>query len=453
MRKIRFMAEEFFRNFQKSLFKNILLMAVFSISLIMAVIMCSYYLDMGDRYEESVQHIEDDRWYSLNFIMADYECNQLPNTFTTVKGCRNMMDYYEELSSSEEYPFFSLNDAQTVYMRDSDLNDFFGENDYSVFLSEEQKDSVNGNFGDDDEVCLSWCFQGAQVDLGAYRMFGFRTVEGEGFTEENMTIRQASDDIPILLGNDYLGVVEVGSRVDIDYWGHVYPCRVAGILERGLTLPPFGKMKSASLTSMDSKIIFPHGIRVLEDPVNVDEIKRYAYNDYMAVEDATVILPDGKEERDLAEMFRDVGEKHGIPPAQAAGTSVGMNLFRKESAASVRNLMILTIALLCFAFYGLFVTFYDKIQSNSRIYGIYLMNGCSISMILVPCLLEVAAILLPTALVGRMVFTSENFMGFPVDKTLRYVYLFAGAAYIVGAGFLTYLMRGVDTEHLIRQKD
>ena len=451
MRRIRFIGEEFLRSFQKSLFKNMLLMAMFSISFVMAVLMCSYYFDIGDRYEETTQHIEDSTWYSLNYIMADYESNKVPDSFTTVAGCRNMMAFYEEISSLEQYPFFSLKDDQSVYIRDADLAGFVGGHDYAGFLQEDQREAACGYFTED-ETCLLWCFQGAQIDLPAYRMFGLRTVEGEGFTEENMTIWRASDSIPILLGNDYQGIVEVGTAIDISYWGYAFPCRVAGILERGLSLPPFGKM-DMSMTSMDSRIVFPHGIRIREQPVNVDDIRRYAFNDYIAVEDGTVRLADGMEVSDLVGTYRDIGEKYGIPPAQVVGTSVGMDLFRRESAASVRNLLILTVALLCFTFYGLFVTFYDKIQSNRRNYGIYLMNGCSLSMILIPCLLEVAVILLPAVFVGRTVFTVENMGVLPVEVTVRAIYPLAGAAFLVGAGFLTYLMRGVDTEQLIRQKE
>ena len=450
MRKISFFIEEFLRSFQKSLFKNILLMAMFSISFVMGVLMCSYYLDMGDRYKDTTQHIGDSTWHSLNIVMADYESNRISDSFTTVAGCRNMMDYYEEISSSEEYPFFSVNDSQSVIMRDTDIADFFGGEDYINFLDEEEPAY---SFYTEDEQCLMWWLKGAQVDLGAYRMFGLRTVEGEGFTEENMVIQKASDSIPILLGNDYRGIIEVGTTVDINCWGYVYPCRVIGILERGSSLPPYGKMNMAP-TSMDSRIILPHGIRVVGDAANVDEIARYAFNDYIAVEDGVVCLPDGDKLINMIAAFRDVGEKYGLPPAQIVGTSVGMDIFRKESDASVRNLLVLTVALLGFAFYGLFVTFYDKIQSNKRIYGIYLMNGCSLSMILLPCLMEIAVILVPAIFIGRYVFLSADNMGsFPVEATVRVVYFFVGIAFLAGAAFITYLMRGVDTEHLIRQKE
>ena len=52
MGKIKFMAEEFFRSFRKNLFKNVLLMAMFSTSMVMTVLMGSYYLDLEERHPE-----------------------------------------------------------------------------------------------------------------------------------------------------------------------------------------------------------------------------------------------------------------------------------------------------------------------------------------------------------------------------------------------------------------
>ena len=116
-------------------------------------------------------------------------------------------------------------------------------------------------------------------------------------------------------------------------------------------------------------------------------------------------------------------------------------------------MMILTTVLSCFTFYGLFVTFYDKIQSNRRVYGIYLMNGCPMGLLLLPCLLEIAVILLPAVFASRYVFTADSVGGGDVQVVLGAAYGLAGAAFLVGAGFLFYLMRGVDTERLIRQKE
>ncbi len=108
-------------------------------------------------------------------------------------------------------------------------------------------------------------------------------------------------------------------------------------------------------------------------------------------------------------VFQDVGKEFELPPVHVVGTTMGVNLLRKESVASIRILLILSATLFCFTLYGIFITFYDKIQSNSRIYGIYLMNGCSLGMILISAsALEIAVILMPGVLVSRFVFVREG---------------------------------------------
>ena len=130
------------------------------------------------------------------------------------------------------------------------------------------------------------------------------------------------------------------------------------------------------------------------------------------------------------------------------GVSMGLTLLRAETVSSIRIMLILTIALLCFTLYALFVTFYDKIQSNRRVYGIYLINGCSLTMILLPCLL-------PAIFFSRYVFTDNNLGGVGIDTEfiLRTAYTMVGIAFLIGAAFVLWLMRGVDTERLVRQKD
>lgn len=71
MRKIKFITEEFFRSFHKSLLKNLLLMAMFSISHVMMVIMASYYFDLGDRYLGSTQQLGDRIWCPLELMSSE----------------------------------------------------------------------------------------------------------------------------------------------------------------------------------------------------------------------------------------------------------------------------------------------------------------------------------------------------------------------------------------------
>lgn len=447
MRKIRFMVEEFFRSFRKGFLKNLLLMAMFSISLVMAVIMGAYYFDMGDRYTDATKQVEDSTWCDLELMTENY--SEIENSFTTVSGCQNMMDYYETLRSSENCPIISL-DTPIIYMKEDDIKGFFGDRSYVNFQSEEQRESLATDFGDDG-TCNVLNMKCAQVDLGAYRYFGLRTQEGEGFTEQNMRLRHVSDPIPILLGNDYKGIIEPGSELDIWCWNFVYTCRVTGILEKGATLP--SRQGDVDVCQLDSMVLFPFGIQLTEPAETVDQIKKYANLSYLGLEFGIAQIKNGSM-REQTAVFRDAGKEFGLPAVQMVGTSMGVSLLRNESAASIAIMLILSVTLSCFTLYGIFITFYDRIQSNSRIYGIYLMNGCSMGMIMIPLLAEIAVILVPAVLLGRFLFLQVGVNAdYQPEAVMRIVYMSAGLVFAAGAGFVAFLMRGVDTERLIRQKD
>lgn len=449
MSKIRFMAEEFFRSFQKSLLKNLLLMAMFSISLVMAVLMSSYYLDLGEREQDWGQQLDDGSiWYNLEINRDDTE---IFNTFHTVKGCQNMMDYYERLRSSEKYPIFSAFTQQSMDVREEEFKQLFGDRDYNRFLTEDCVQPLQGYVGD--EVYSLFNIKCVQLDYRAYNMFGLRTAEGEGLTEENRVLDRASDAIPIVLGSEYKGIISVGQTIQMYFAEYSYPCRVAGILEPGSQCPEDGSVKGG-IVPLDAYVIFPYGIQVKEKVQTTEEVQRYAFLADVALDNGYILIPDSGKVKEIVNELRDIGQEYELPPVRVTSTPMGLNLLRKESAAKIRILFILTVTIIGFTFYGLFITFYDKIQSNKNTYGIYLMNGCSLGLVLLPCLLEIAVILFPAVLVSRSIFTYENVgIGVNLDVILRTVYEFAGAAFFIGAGFILCVMRGVDTERLVRQKE
>lgn len=447
MRKLRCIVEEFFRSFQRSLFKNLLLMPMFAISLVMSIIMCSYYFDIGERYSETIQQIGDSSWYTLQYE----DSGEIFNTFLTAKGCQNMLDYYDTFCYSGKFNIFSVASWQQINMRDADIQDLLGEQDFTNFLDPERKESFVGQFSEE-EVCKMWSLRSVQLDAKAYKILGLRTVEGNGFTEENTVLASGAETIPIILGNDYQGKIEIGDVFEIAFGFYAYPCKVVGIMEKGAEFPEMGNI-SNGMFCLDSYILFPYGIQIQNPVSDVKVLEKYAFLDYVALDNGFVQVSDEKQIDKLVNEFQEVSEEYGLEPIRIMETSMGINLLREESATSIRVLLILTLALLCFTFYGLFVTFYDKIQANSRVYGIYLANGCSLGMILVSCLLEIVVILLPGILLSRYLFTVENMCYYNMDEILRMVYTFTGVVFWVGGIFVAVILKGVDTEHLLRQKE
>lgn len=451
MGKIRFMAEEFFRSFRKNLFKDLLLMVIFSICFLMVVLLGSYYLDLGERDSDSAQYYEENGiWYKAGLEFFNDE-NEVLSNLDTISGCRKVMSYYEKVRNMENHPLMSVMTAQTMLMKESVVTEKFGDKNYKRFVND-NRDSFMAYFGD--EGCSVLEMRSAQLDFRAYGLYGLKTEEGEGFTAANTTLKYGSDAIPVILGNEYKGIFSVGDRIDICMAGteYVYPCRVAGILEAETQIPEYGYY-TQDMVLLDNYIIFPYGIFVQESArTKLEEIKKYAFLDIVALENSSVQVGDEKEFNELVLSYRDMGIESDLPPIRLYEAPMGLDLLRKESAFSVRVMLILTITLSGFVFYSLFVAFYDKIQSGKRTYGVYLMNGCSVGMILLPCILETAVILLPALLVCRWVFTNVG-MDTNIQAIMRVGYCVVGISFLLSSVFLVFLMKGVNTEHLIRQKD
>ena len=85
MSRVRIVVEEFFRSFKKSILENVILMVTFSISIIMAVIMCSYYFDLGDRYSMMTQNVGNSVWYCMD-LMTESD-SEITGSLTTASGC------------------------------------------------------------------------------------------------------------------------------------------------------------------------------------------------------------------------------------------------------------------------------------------------------------------------------------------------------------------------------
>ena len=450
MSRVRIVVEEFFRSFKKSILENVIMMVTFSISIIMAVIMCSYYFDLGDRYSMMTQNVGNSVWYCMD-LMTESD-SEITGSLTTASGCRNMMHYYDKLTSMEDYPVVSINTQQGVFARAKDIDNYFGDRDYTLFQTEWQTGAFMSSFGKD-ESCKVVNLQSAQVDLNAYRFFGLKVQEGEGFTEQNMKIDTASNSIPIVLGSNYKGIVEIGAVIDLSYWDRVYPCKVVGILEQGATLPDNGNVNIPQPCNLDFQILFPFGIQVSNESGEVDKLEKYAYLDYISLQNGMFQIDKHASMKDVVQMLRSTGAEHNLPPVYLVGVSMGVELLRKESKANIGIMSVMSIVLAFFVFYGIVVTFYNKIQVNSRTYGIFLMNGCSVKMILASCLIEIAVILLPAFLISNRVFSVIGDGVFHVDVVMRNVICFILVIFLVSAGFVTYMLRGVDTEYLIKQKE
>ncbi|MBE5938503.1 MAG: hypothetical protein E7265_10805 [Lachnospiraceae bacterium] len=452
MGKINFIFNEFFRSFQKGLIKNILLMIMFSICIIMVVLMSSYYLDLGEREDYIASNYDENgTWYNIS--IEDIDCFEFEKYLSTTKGSQNVMNYYEKICNIESHPIMSVNTTQNILLIEDECKKLMSDEKMRMFQPFDSNGSIGGEI---DGVSATYkIFKSAQFDANAYEYFGLKTSMGEGFTPDNTTLNNAMEEIPIVLGSNYTGLIDVGKklRIAIDGSDYLFNCKVVGILEAGTRVYDFGK-SDQELISLDSYIVFPYGIHLDFETDDNDILARYSYLNYRALWNSQIILSYNTEFREMVELFGELGREYNLPPLTLTGASMGQKLFRKETAGSIKIMLIISVCLVCFTLYSLFMMIYNKIRSNQEIYGIYLMNGCSTSMILIPFMMEIGVIIIPSLLVSRYLFREEMFMMyFNCDAILNAVYLLIVIAYLLGVLFLFCLMRNVDTELLIKKGD
>ena len=111
------------------------------------------------------------------------------NSLQTASGCQNMMDYYGALCHSREHPILTTY-RKEILLEEGEMEALFGEHDFGSFLQEGMGESFSV-FDMQGGTCLVWSLRAYAVNAGAYRQLGLKAVEGEGFTEESLSIRSA----------------------------------------------------------------------------------------------------------------------------------------------------------------------------------------------------------------------------------------------------------------------
>lgn len=451
MCRLIFIFEEFVRSVQNSIVKNILLMSMFSLSIVMMVLMTSYYFQLDQKYELVSCDIDDTEWYNITIDEEDdMEFNEV---LKTVSGCKRVMNYYDDIVS-QNTNLISLNTYQEVYIKKSDLTNWFGDKQFIDYLIEYNSEAIKIYWDEDTmDVQDVYAMKSIQIDIRAFDKMGLLVYEGEKFSEGNIKLQKSTDYIPVILGSDYRDIISIGQIMEIKHLSYNYKCKVIGYLEEGVTIPRNGDRYDSNIR-LDNYIVMPYGVTVNEIPDNDKEIEKFACFNYNALYNSNINILKNNGMKEQIDKFRVIANKYSLPSLRILGAAVGLDLFRKESAENVNIMFTFSLVLLFFTLYSFFVSFYDKIKSNCRVYGIYLVNGCSLSLIVVSFMIELLFLFLPPVFICNYILSMED-VGIAVDTNSIMVAteVIGGIFYIIGVLFIVFLLKGTDTEQLIRCKE
>lgn len=451
MSKLEFIIFEFFRSFKACIFKNILLMFMITIGVIMTVITSSYYFDLGKNMEVySSQDIDNGQWYRAGLSNA----TEYSISYSSISGCKNIMEYYNYVTNMEGYPMCFAFTQQNVLALWDNVKTSFTDNDIGQFLSDDHKTGpFTGSYNSD--VVTFVDLKSINLDYNAFRLFGLKTVEGEGITRHNTLLDGTDDEVPIVVGNNYQGVFTIGDKLELMVNDYIFSCKIIGILEKGAVCPEGGNTRVNDI-NLDTYIIFPYNIAFKKFEGDLSTLEKYVFWNTLSLRNgANILINDRSDLRKLTDLYLSRANELELAPVVIEGTSLGLTLLGNETKETIRIMLFLTIVIVCFTIYSLLVAICDKAKNNSREYGIYIMNGCSLYMIMGSYIMEILVIMFPSLLISRYVFGNSYlnpglFDALPIAGVM---YGFIAIITFIAIAFVFYILHNIDAEYLIKQEN
>ena len=142
--------------------------------------------------------------------------------------------------------------------------------------------------------------------------------------------------------------------------------------------------------------------------------------------------------------------KNGLNPKIPADTSYGVFLFQEESEQTMRIFLAAGIVTAVLAISGICMSMIVKLNRNLHRYGIEMMNGQSVHVILAAFLLEMVLVMGAGLLLNIWQFMKlihSNLM------FLTVLLLMAGAAALIVSLVFIRKLRKVDIEEIIRRQE
>ena len=204
--------------------------------------------------------------------------------------------------------------------------------------------------------------------------------------------------------------------------------------------------------NLDTQIIFPTGLDLLEIPDEKQERAKFASTIYTdALEYSSLSPAPGVDYQTAVRAANEISQQYGI---SLFFTSVGFGaeillqgIPDRCDAAAHSDCDYGGITLFC-----LISGCLARIQSNLEAYAICLLNGSGLANIVLPGFLECMLLLLPPLAVNlsysgpKMVQTS-NFVPFFIILGM------AGCVFLLSAGLTVWKIGGINIEELMRRKD
>lgn len=209
--------------------------ALMTLSLIFFTFLFQNYTELNARSKEFNKYVSTD----FLQVVDVYQGDGLYDLFNNDNGLKKMMSFNEDIKNS--FDTFSV-DYQDVYLVES-LSFTYQES----FRADYETDM----YGLNDEYGIP--LSSVQIDQNTCSYFELekKVIEGEFFSPEDFFYVE-DKVVPVLLGNEYRGVTNLGANLKINYLSKEMDAKVVGFLEPNVIIA-----FDDNIVSMDRKIILP----------------------------------------------------------------------------------------------------------------------------------------------------------------------------------------------------
>ena len=443
--------KETFRSFYHNIYVNLLLMAEFVICFFLFITILTYYIDIGDNDElNSVNEIEGRKWYAANIDLSDI--NIMSKIAQEPDGYERLSAFMNELTNNEFMDFITWRSWQDIYVDKSVFDAKVGENKYENFVPEDY--FTTGDYIDDENSSIY--VKSVQLNYQAYKYLNIKLSDGDGWNVDNLVIDSSDNKMPILLGADYKNYFDIGDEIliylpDMSMGDWSYHGYVVGFIEAGQWIPTTEAGKDVQ--TLDDQIVCPVGMKITYVPDTQELRMKYAYSQFSeAISASHIAVKDGHTYEEAIQYCNKLSEKYDVYKLYFSSMSFGMTLLKNETDTTIQVFTMMTILIIIFTIFCLIATAANRIQSNMRVYAIYIANGSSIANIVVPYILEMLILFIPACcinwwLIKMQIGDSFNYM------PLIVLFISILFIYMVVCLLLVVKLSSINIESIMRRKE
>ncbi|MGG7060232.1 hypothetical protein ACQPUZ_18445 [Clostridium tertium] len=417
-------------SFKQNFKFNILLISQLSICFWLICMLSNTFFDMGFKnyYKDFIK--DDKIYYQLAFFKGPLlyseaaNSSELKNVDSFINELRNQKDFlYTKYTSSEDLIF------KKYILDEKQLSNQFLSNIKSI-------DNIDPSLIN---------LKSFQMDKNGFEYFNFNIHKGRAFNDDDYILKSPSDMLPVIVGNNYKDIFEIGEEIEFIYTGKQFKGTIIGILSNNSNI----YNNNIDLISLNNHIIIPL-VNLGYSPTNeVDRLFQLdMYNSMLT--GANIIADVDFSNIKITKEIYNLCIKYGTMKYDPSITSTtnGMNLFKNETDQTIKIMFILVLSMTFFSLFAFIINIYSKVEKNLRRYLIQILQGSSIIMIIWSYLLEIFIIILSSVTISFYLLRKEISVSY---KFLLLLALLMVIVSIVICSAIVYKLKNLNSDKLLRR--